>query len=1191
MTDFAAAQKTIDDFTARFGSEARAYLDLAQHAALPLALTPDLLYLIWFDFRTDEQGKPLKIPWVAVADLLLSHLCQEISSETYALDDGVRHLLLQQMVQDGRFGMARVQRLAAFLDQYAERQLHSDNPYTQEAGQAQRLTAYAYANPQQLVAYLSQLYEKRLPQSQMIRYATLLETLQVPVIEWDHADAATQQTFRQAQAAGRSLAEWARGDVDTAVAQLREQFGRGVIIGDTAVALPDDVQQALSGEPAGEAAATDLPAFFNDFVDRIMFDVSSRLEAALRAVGAWQQDPGREQLMLITGQRGSSKTNLAVNFVKQVRQQSTEFGILPQTVGAYHFCMADRPETLDARLFVRSVQQQLSERYPRFRDTKAQNTADDPNLPWDLWLEKQLIDPLRPMVGGSAAVQSMTESIGPSQEDLLIVVDDVDAATQHKTPERILDVCLRLVAELPGLRLLLTTEMSTAVRDTLESLSYASFTLDIVYRNFDLRIQEAPTKQPAREVEVLASPAGVSTSPFVITHDDDLVRRINGEMSKVTPETPRQPIGADLFRTFIAEETRELLRSSMAQVQQAGERLRLRLFLPDEAYVSLPWEWLYEEGAGFWVQQPDVSLVRYRQQTAVFRTRANPQPIHVLVASAMPTTERPFPAEEMVAQLEQYPIAESGRIALTTMQNTSLGRLRDTLVRESVHVLHLAVAIEYDGKQPLLVMENETGLAKRMATKDLIKLAQESELALLVLTAVHEDQWTAVLQTADELVAGGIPAVVALPALLPAQLMAQGVATLLDQLADGAWLDTAAAAARQAMSALREGEVAGVDLVLFTSTPHGNIWRSEVTAVDLYEALADGFTLADLRDLCFELRVDFENLTGEGRRGQMVSLVRQMQQQDQLQALAMAMLDARPNTNFAYRQQATVDETAVPAELLDRQTLLRVMNDQFNLEEIRVLCFALEVNYDELRGETKKSKVIDLIELLERRQALPRLVTAVLRQRPNLGGQFQTSQEEPAADPVEIFRILVDQFSFDDLRDLIFEMGVNEEDLGGTSHQAKAREFVLWIQRNGRLPELVQAIQRTRGILAPSEEQSQSNIDIDVGEDTVTFGDVDLPIQEDYGTSPAPPSRKDVRQEGTAQAINQALLDYFNHDELKTVSFEMRIDYDNLAGEGKEEKVRALVEQVQQQNRLSELTQHIQNERPNADLGGFGEAK
>ncbi len=68
---------------------------MAYHAALPLALTPDLLYRIWANFRRDIQDEFIDIPWIAVSDLILSSLCDEVGHELYEMDATVRQELLK----------------------------------------------------------------------------------------------------------------------------------------------------------------------------------------------------------------------------------------------------------------------------------------------------------------------------------------------------------------------------------------------------------------------------------------------------------------------------------------------------------------------------------------------------------------------------------------------------------------------------------------------------------------------------------------------------------------------------------------------------------------------------------------------------------------------------------------------------------------------------------------------------------------------------------------------------------------------------------------------------------------------------------------------------------------------------------------------------------------------------------------
>src|SRR5437660_5605661 len=77
-----AARKRITAFHTLFGD---GHLYLAYHAAFPIALTPDLLYRLRANFQLDNSKQPLKILWIAIADLLLSNLCEEVEYELYEM--------------------------------------------------------------------------------------------------------------------------------------------------------------------------------------------------------------------------------------------------------------------------------------------------------------------------------------------------------------------------------------------------------------------------------------------------------------------------------------------------------------------------------------------------------------------------------------------------------------------------------------------------------------------------------------------------------------------------------------------------------------------------------------------------------------------------------------------------------------------------------------------------------------------------------------------------------------------------------------------------------------------------------------------------------------------------------------------------------------------------------------------------
>jgi hypothetical protein len=61
--------------------------------------------------------------------------------------------------------------------------------------------------------------------------------------------------------------------------------------------------------------------------------------------------------------------------------------------------------------------------------------------------------------------------------------------------------------------------------------------------------------------------------------------------------------------------------------------------------------------------------------------------------------------------------------------------------------------------------------------------------------------------------------------------------------------------------------------------------------------------------------------------------------------------------------------------------LLSLMRDHLNLEELRTLCFQLDVDYDDLLGEAKTGRIRELILLMLREDRLPELVDVLEQTR------------------------------------------------------------------------------------------------------------------------------------------------------------------------------------------------------------------
>ncbi len=173
-------EDAIASFQRRF---TQAHVYLAYHAALPIALTPHLTYCLWANFPMDIAKQDLKIPWIAVADLLLSPLCKEVGHELYEMDADLRNYLLEQMIQHPSFSQKRVEELAHFLLSYVQRELNDSKSSIQTLAQAQRWTALAYIYPEAVAHDLAnKLNELSLSEkTEWLRLTSLTEAIATPL--------------------------------------------------------------------------------------------------------------------------------------------------------------------------------------------------------------------------------------------------------------------------------------------------------------------------------------------------------------------------------------------------------------------------------------------------------------------------------------------------------------------------------------------------------------------------------------------------------------------------------------------------------------------------------------------------------------------------------------------------------------------------------------------------------------------------------------------------------------------------------------------------------------------------------------------------------------------------------------------------------------------------------------------------
>jgi formylglycine-generating enzyme required for sulfatase activity len=144
------AKKRVKDFEENHGEVA---LQLAFHAALPVAFNADLLHLLRINFFLDP---PKVLSYTAEFELLLSPLCEEIGEGLYEIKPEIRKILLKKLylLDQG----IRLKEVASLLWQYLDRY----SPWNDrvELERAQQLTALNFLDPIKAQSWLTMVEAK-----------------------------------------------------------------------------------------------------------------------------------------------------------------------------------------------------------------------------------------------------------------------------------------------------------------------------------------------------------------------------------------------------------------------------------------------------------------------------------------------------------------------------------------------------------------------------------------------------------------------------------------------------------------------------------------------------------------------------------------------------------------------------------------------------------------------------------------------------------------------------------------------------------------------------------------------------------------------------------------------------------------------------------------------------------------------
>lgn len=235
------------------------------------------------------------------------------------------------------------------------------------------------------------------------------------------------------------------------------------------------------------------------------------------------------------------------------------------------------------------------------------------------------------------------------------------------------------------------------------------------YQDFVLQLDRAPGEQGLL-TRVIRSPAGEAEAPFVNPVSPGELDRLwyvalearqasRGDARHCTVESlsedpwgaelSLEELGSRLFKALFRGSVRSCWARSLAEATQEPERglrLKLQLNLADSSVASLaelPWEYLFSpEHGGFLGLQRQTPVLRHMRLPLPVGQPHAARPLRVLIVSSqpgsMPHLALAEEAEKIASTLGSLPGVET-----LSLKNPTIEILRETLLRQSFHVLHL----------------------------------------------------------------------------------------------------------------------------------------------------------------------------------------------------------------------------------------------------------------------------------------------------------------------------------------------------------------------------------------------------------------------------------------------------------------------------------------------------------------------
>jgi len=481
------------------------------------------------------------------------------------------------------------------------------------------------------------------------------------------------------------------------------------------------------------------------------------------------------------------------------------------------------------------------------------------------------------------------------------------------------------------------------------------------FLDFELLVGAA--RQPGLyPVTVITAPAGQATSTLALdSNAADWKSALDAIADRNTTDELLRQFGRRLFDALLADPIGNLYHTSLGLAQGAGKRLRLRLRIEPPEISALPWEYLYDPDADLPLAiSPDHCLSRYLPINEPTRTLEIAPPLRVLVVISDPSDLGDYgmpalDAEQEIQRIQKalQPREAGGEIKTDVLPHAIAADLREKLRTFRPHVIHFIGHGGFQDDQGVLVMEDDERKTRLVSDKQFREFflgADDAKLVILnVCQGATQSSARALAGLAPQVVRRGLGAVVAMQYPIPDKVALSFAREFYRALAQYYPVDAAVTEGRRAVY-----QDFGSDRpdwgtpVIFMRSPDGALFSPPAAPSPPATQTGAGITIGG---------------AGANLQGAQISVN---------QANVAGGNIAAPGSGSASATGWT------PTQLRE------ILASRFDLEELRTLCFDLGRDWDDLGGDTKGRKALELIGYMQRHDRLPELVAAIRRKRPDI---------------------------------------------------------------------------------------------------------------------------------------------------------------------------------------------------------------